>query len=110
MAKSKSNSSAKTQSASGTKRKASASTDGRSSSPAKKSPTSAPPSISNEQIGQAAGEIWGLLSRDGGQSLAAIKKSVDAPGDVVVAAIGWLAREDKLDFATSGRTVKISLR
>jgi hypothetical protein len=66
--------------------------------------------ISPIAIGHAAGEIWGLLSSNGAQTLAAIKKSVDAPSDVVLAAIGWLAREDKLDFTTSGRTVKISLR
>jgi hypothetical protein len=50
------------------------------------------------------------LDRDGTQTIAAIKKSVDAPGDVVVAAIGWLAREDKLDFSGDSRSVKISLR
>jgi hypothetical protein len=29
---------------------------------------------------------------------------------VVVAAVGWLAREDKLDFISNGKTVKIGLR
>jgi hypothetical protein len=29
---------------------------------------------------------------------------------MVLAAIGWLAREDKLEFTTAGRGVKISLR
>ncbi|MCI0334515.1 MAG: winged helix-turn-helix domain-containing protein [Planctomycetes bacterium] len=77
----------------------------------KKTPTSSTPAtFSGIVIGDAAGKVWGLLSTDGGQSIAAIKKSVDAPPDVVLAAIGWLAREDKLDFETSGRTVKISLR
>ena len=62
------------------------------------------------EIGHAAGDVWGALSRKGALTLAAIKKEVKAPGDVVVAAIGWLAREEKLDFDTAGRTVKISLR
>jgi Winged helix-turn-helix domain (DUF2582) len=66
--------------------------------------------LSTESIGNVAGDVWGFLSQNGGQTLAAIKKSVDAPADVVVAAVGWLAREDKLEFATSGRQVKISLR
>ena len=66
--------------------------------------------ISPIAIGHAAGEIWALLSSNGEQTLAAIKKSVDAPSDIVLAAIGWLAREDKLDFTATGRTVKISLR
>jgi len=57
-----------------------------------------------------AGDVWGLLVRDGTLTVAAIKKSIDAPGDVVLAAIGWLAREDKLEFLTQGRSVKVSLR
>jgi hypothetical protein len=66
--------------------------------------------LSNDQIGDVAGEVWELLSGKNEQTLAAIKKSVDAPADVVVAAVGWLAREDKLDFRVSGRSVKVSLR
>jgi Winged helix-turn-helix domain (DUF2582) len=62
------------------------------------------------EIGHVAGEVWGLLSRDGGQTIAAIKKSINAPSDVVLAAIGWLAREDKLEFSVRGRSVKLSLR
>jgi hypothetical protein len=77
---------------------------------APKSSPDKPPVLSSIEIGHVAGEIWGLLSTNGDQTLAAIKKSVDAPADVVLAGIGWLAREDKLDFATSGRNVKISLR
>jgi hypothetical protein len=69
-----------------------------------------PGSFSGIEIGHVAGDVWGLLGRDGGQTIAAIKKSIDAPGDVVLAAIGWLAREDKLEFSANGRTVKISLR
>jgi hypothetical protein len=69
-----------------------------------------PGSFSGIEIGHVAGDVWGLLGRDGGQTIAAIKKSVDAPGDYVLAAIGWLAREDKLEFSVNGRTVKISLR
>jgi hypothetical protein len=69
-----------------------------------------PGSFSGIEIGHVAGDVWGLLGRDGGQTIAVIKKSIDAPGDVVLAAIGWLAREDKLEFSANGRTVKISLR
>jgi Winged helix-turn-helix domain (DUF2582) len=94
--------------AAASKRKSTESSNGASSAPAKKSATSR--AISSEEIGKVAGEVWELLSSNGGQTLAAIKKSVDAPSDVVLAAIGWLAREDKLDFASSGRTVKIALR
>jgi Winged helix-turn-helix domain (DUF2582) len=66
--------------------------------------------LSDVEIGYVAGDVWGLLARTGPLTLAAIKKEVKSPGDLVVAAVGWLAREDKLDFTTAGRTVKISLR
>ncbi len=61
-------------------------------------------------IGEVAGEIWKLLSETDSLTLAAIKKSVDAPADVVAAAVGWLAREGKLEFTASGKTLKIALR
>jgi Winged helix-turn-helix domain (DUF2582) len=66
--------------------------------------------FSSPEIGHVAGDVWGLLVRDGSLTVAAIKKSIDAPPDLVLAAIGWLAREDKLDFSTQGRSVKVSLR
>jgi hypothetical protein len=65
--------------------------------------------LSNHDIGEVAGEIWELLSTREA-TLAAIKKAVPAPAEVVVAAIGWLAREDKLAFATSRRVLKVSLK
>jgi Winged helix-turn-helix domain (DUF2582) len=69
-----------------------------------------PPTLSAHHIGAVAGEVWAVLASGDGQTLAAIKKKVAAPPDVVLAAVGWLAREGKLEFATSGRTVKLSLK
>jgi Winged helix-turn-helix domain (DUF2582) len=66
--------------------------------------------LSNEQIGRTAGEVWHELADSDGLSLAALKKSIDAPNELILAALGWLAREGKLDFATSGRSAKVSLR
>jgi hypothetical protein len=65
--------------------------------------------ISSEMIGQTAGDIWRVLSERGGQSMAGLKKSVDAPEELILAALGWLAREDKLAFETNGRSVTVSL-
>ncbi len=110
MAKGKSAKPGKTQSAARARSKTFAASGGNSAASDVLSPLSAPATISGVVIGHAAGEVWGLLSTNGPQTVAAIKKSVDAPPDVVLAGIGWLAREDKLEFETSGRTVKISLR
>lgn len=70
----------------------------------------AAPEFTGIAIGHAAGDVWGYLSGGQPRTIAEIKKSVNAPADVVVAAIGWLAREDKLVFVTNGKTVKIGLR
>lgn len=70
----------------------------------------AAPLLTSDEIGPTAGLVWQTLNDKGGQTVAALKKSVDAPGDLVMAAVGWLAREGKLEFDASGRTVKISLR
>jgi Winged helix-turn-helix domain (DUF2582) len=69
-----------------------------------------PGALSDVEIGHVAGDVWGVLTRDSEMTIAAIKKAVPAPGDVVMAAIGWLAREHKLVFTAEGRSVKISLR
>jgi hypothetical protein len=91
------------------RRKAAASNgDGQSLSD-KKAKSSAQRGLSAEDVGYVAGEVWACLDRDGAQTVAAVKKAVDAPGDLVMAAIGWLAREDKLEFSRD-RSVKISLR
>jgi hypothetical protein len=69
-----------------------------------------PSGFSAEEIGHIAGDVWGLLNTDGGMTLTTLKKTMAAPGDLVLAAVGWLAREGKLEFAGEGRSVKISLR
>jgi hypothetical protein len=66
--------------------------------------------LSNEMIGSMAGDVWKILAERGGQTFAGLKKSLDAPDDQVMLAVGWLAREDKLVFETNGRTITVSLR
>jgi hypothetical protein len=110
MARTKSTASAKIPSTSPSNRKLSAANKTRQGSSAKKPLTRAQQAISTEQIGHVAGEVWRLLDNENGQSLTAIKKAIDVPNDLVLAAIGWLAREDKLNFSISGRMVTISVR
>jgi Winged helix-turn-helix domain (DUF2582) len=64
----------------------------------------------NHQIGETAGAVWFYLTEEGETSLATIKKDLSLSADLLLAAIGWLAREGKLEFAVSGKTVKISLK
>jgi hypothetical protein len=66
--------------------------------------------FSLHEIGDVAGEVWKTLADENGQALAAVKKKVAAPADLVAAAIGWLAREDKIEFNNTGRSVTVWLR
>jgi predicted ArsR family transcriptional regulator len=68
----------------------------------------APSPTSIEQIGETAGLVWRALSENGPLSLAKLAKEVDVPKELVLQAIGWLAREDKIHIE-DGRTKIISL-
>jgi len=66
--------------------------------------------FSIEDVGVAAGLIWQLLNEKGELKMADMKSEIDGPADLVVAAVGWLAREQKLRIRNSGRSVIVSLR
>ena len=61
------------------------------------------------QIGEAAGVVWRALDTHGSLTLAKLVKETDLPRDLVMQAVGWLARGEKLDFDDS-RTRKVTLR
>jgi hypothetical protein len=62
-----------------------------------------------DQIGLTAGEVWHALSENGGMSLARLAKQIDAPRDLVMQAVGWLARENKIQIVEQKRVKTISL-
>jgi hypothetical protein len=62
-----------------------------------------------EQIGITAGEIWKVLAADGGLSLTKLVKQVGAPRDLVMQAVGWLARENKIQIVEDKRVKTVSL-
>jgi predicted ArsR family transcriptional regulator len=62
------------------------------------------------QIGETAGVIWHALDQHGPMTLAQLAKEIDAPRDVVMQAVGWLAREGKVEIAEQARKRIISLR
>lgn len=61
------------------------------------------------QIGETAGVVWHTLHEKGPLSIAKLVKEVGAPRDLVMQAVGWLAREEKLSFDES-RSRVVSLR
>lgn len=66
--------------------------------------------LGNHQIGETAGAVWNYLTDKEKASLATMKKDLSVSSDHLLAAVGWLAREDKLVFAVTGRSVTISLK
>jgi len=62
------------------------------------------------QIGETAGLVWHVLEQGGPMTLAKLTKQIEAPRDVVMQAVGWLAREGKVEIEEAKRRRTISLR
>jgi hypothetical protein len=63
-----------------------------------------------EPIGKTAGKVWHYLNDHGKTSLSGLEKAVKAPHGVVFMAVGWLAREGKVQFAQEKRSTQVWLR
>lgn len=63
-----------------------------------------------DQIGDTAGSVWRHLEENGPRTLSQLAKEVDAPRDVIMQAVGWLAREDKLSIDEERNRKIVSLR
>jgi hypothetical protein len=63
-----------------------------------------------EQVGITAGRVWHRLNDVGPQTLAQLKKSLNGSGELVGFALGWLAREDKVEISQDKKTFKVALK
>ncbi len=63
-----------------------------------------------KRIGETAGLVWNFLRSNGDCSLSALEKGVEAPRSMVSMAVGWLAREGKIEVKDEKRAVRIVLR
>ena len=63
-----------------------------------------------EQVGETAGRVWHLLNDQGPQTLAQLKKRLNGSGELVTFALGWLAREDKVDISQDKKIVRVALK
>jgi hypothetical protein len=61
-------------------------------------------------VGEAAGKVWHALKENGEMSPAQLKKKTGADDKTMWMALGWLAREDKVNFNQIKNTLKISLK
>ena len=60
-------------------------------------------------IGEGAGAVWKYLNENSEAKPSEIKRALELNDEVLWMAIGWLAREDKLVFNSSGKKMQISL-
>jgi hypothetical protein len=61
-------------------------------------------------IGEMAGVVWHTLSESGPLSLAKLVEATGKNRDLVMQAVGWLAREDKISIADTKRGKIVALR
>lgn len=66
--------------------------------------------VNHDAIGETAGRIWRTLESYGPQTFAALMEELDAPESVFFMAIGWLSREDKLEFVPADGDYLIRLK
>lgn len=64
----------------------------------------------NEDIGAAAGRVWEALNAQGELTPVQLKKAAEVEEPLLNYAIGWLAREDKVDFIRDKRGLRFRLK
>ena len=63
-----------------------------------------------DQIGDTAGLVWHYINENGHCTLTTLAKEIDAPRDVIMQAVGWLAREGKVVIEEERNKKLVSLR
>jgi hypothetical protein len=64
----------------------------------------------NVQVGETAGKIWNVLNDEGPQTYVQLKKKLDGSGELLSFALGWLARENKVEIRQEKKLVKVALK
>lgn len=62
------------------------------------------------QVGETAGMVWHALSNEGPLTINQLKKKFNGSGELLNFAIGWLAREDKVEITPDKKTLRVQLR
>jgi len=61
------------------------------------------------KIGETAGKIWNLLEEKGEVNISQLPRLLNEKSVIVHQALGWLAREDKIEYRTEAGKTYISL-
>ena len=62
-----------------------------------------------EKVIETAGKTWRYLGQHGAINVNQLPKALHEKGELVLQALGWLAREDKIDYAVKNRRTFVSL-
>jgi hypothetical protein len=62
-----------------------------------------------DKVIEAAGRTWQYLGKNGETEVSALAKGLKEKNEVVFQAVGWLAREDKIHYATKNSKTFVSL-
>ena len=63
-----------------------------------------------QSIGETAGKVWEFLNEKGEANIIQLMQGVEADAGLILQAIGWLAREDKIRIEKKGVYVIYSLK
>lgn len=62
-----------------------------------------------KEVGETAGKVWHFLKNNGEKSITQLKE-VESNQLLLNLALGWLAREDKINLEKKGNVVKVNLK
>ena len=62
-----------------------------------------------EKIGTSAGKIWRVLKKSDEVAISKLPKMLKESDTITYQALGWLAREGKIEYRSEGRTTFVSL-
>lgn len=62
-----------------------------------------------EKVGETAGKIWKVLGKKGEVPISQLPKLMDEKAVIVNQALGWLAREDKINYRSVANKTYVSL-
>ena len=63
-----------------------------------------------ESIVEAAGKIWYYLNENGEVTTKKLQRDLDLNDNFINMGLGWLSREDKVNYSKKGSYTKVSLR
>ena len=72
--------------------------------------TSTPKMGIQEQIIESAGQIYNYLNSKGEVTISKMKKDLSLAENFAEMGLGWLSREDKLEYTQKAKSVTVKLR